>query len=126
MPQAGKLTDTTFKPVPDKWIAKEGTDVVLRSSQSEVVLLMFRGGRWLVTSHSASDLTGDAVFDWCGSRFVREGRTVDELTEQAGPDAWERLYREVASVWTSPPSPMERIRNPEPRTPTDRSLAGCS
>lgn len=101
MSQKAPLTSSTLKPVPDKWIARDGGMVVLDFSPDEIVLLRYSDRAWHVTRHPRSrvqPLTSDTRLHWYGSAYDDQGASVARISDEDPPEKWRSLYSDLLSV----------------------------
>lgn len=93
------LTSSTLKPIPDKWVARDGRDVVLDFSADELIILSYAPGGWKVCRHHATAGSPSAVqLRWAGTDYLACGAPVASITEEDPPEKWKNLYRELLSV----------------------------
>lgn len=98
-----RLEETTYKPSADKWIAQDGTTVVLRSTRDDVYLLEYLDQRWRVTRHVRSIEDRETfgrlpAVGWRGRAYVADGSVVTELSDEDSSEMWKTLYADLLSV----------------------------
>lgn len=94
-----RLEETTFRPFMDKWIARDGTPVVLRASTDEAVILRFADGVWRVSAHVAEDERGGlrtAALRWRGRNYRAEGEELMTFADEDAEAGWSRIYDRLA------------------------------
>jgi hypothetical protein len=103
MLQSAKTCATTLKHIPDKWIARDGCEVVLSATPRELLLLRYEEPDWRITRHDpvAPDATerilGESV-NVHGSRYASHGTTLHVLLESDSDDVWRAVYRTLLRV----------------------------
>jgi hypothetical protein len=102
MARASGLTSSTLKPVPDKWIARDGCNVVLNSTPDEIILLRYDDAAWHVTRHprdidesAARDAAG---LEWCGTTYAPTGTALERISEHDPHERWREVYHKLLSV----------------------------
>lgn len=99
-----RMCASTLKPVPDKWIAKDGCDVVLNATSSELLLLRYDESGWTVSRHEAvtgSTFGGSSFEDAIevhGSRYSARGTNLHVLTLEDSAAVWKAVYRTLLRV----------------------------
>jgi hypothetical protein len=100
-----RLTETTLKPMADRWIAHEGATVVLKAGVLDAVLLRFDGSNWIFTRHlrDSGRACGrrDAflnLWHWRGAWYVVVGEEIARFDGTEGPGPWTELYENLLAV----------------------------
>ncbi len=85
---------TTYRPEIDRWIAKDGADVVLRGNERELLLLRHSETGWVILRHEAV-LPDEGGLSWRGLSFSDAGEVLDCLSEDSNEADWRRIYRRL-------------------------------
>ena len=106
-----RLEETTFRPLMDRWIARDGTPVVLRATAQHALILEFVRGVWHVTSHAvAPERPEDAraeTWRWRGRSYRATGEVAETLSADDPDEAWLALY-ESLTIGGRPAAPNRR------------------